>query len=117
MTRLRRRSVASVWLCGLLMLVKFAFATVCSADGLAMTPATDTAVATVSASANDASDDAGNCLHAGKAGCHCACAHSAALPALDDVQADAPVAIARIPMDAVPLRLTRLQTDLRPPIA
>ena len=117
MTRLRVRPLASTWLFGLLMLAKFAFGTVCLADELRSTTIADTVVATMTASGSRASDDAGNCWHAGNTGCHCACAHSAAVPAVDGVQLTVPGAITLVPDDGSPLRLTRLQTDLRPPIA
>jgi len=112
--RLRARPAASTWLLGLLVLVKFAFGTACLADELRSVTVATTTVAAMAAFDDNASDA---CWHAGKAGCHCACAHGAAMPVLDEVQVAQPVAITLVPDDVSPLRLTRLQTDLRPPIA
>src|SRR3569623_139045 len=118
--RLRRRLVTSVWLFAFLVLAKSALAASCSADGLAAGSAA--AAVAVSVGIQDdgivnADDGAGApCWHDGAAGCHCSCAHGAALPVDDGLVAStavpsAPPRFARAPFVSSPRK-----TALRPPI-
>jgi hypothetical protein len=103
------------------LLVKLAASTVCLLDSpRAAWAAPDTRVPAALVVAQAASDDASNdnaCLLGEGAGCHCACAHAAALPSTPAVvtaMIALPIAMSHLPRVATTLASGSL---LRPPIA
>jgi hypothetical protein len=116
-TRLRRRIAAAAWLLAFLVLAKATLATACFVDGT--TESTLTTAGVVDAAAvtpASASDSDEICFHAGSTGCHCACAHGAAL-AVDATAVIAPL-LASIPLPSISslAPLAPPSTTLRPPI-
>lgn len=80
LTRLRRHR--GLWVLAVaVLLIKLVSGTVCLGDGAAARFAVASAVpAAAMASAVDSADAADACLLGEAGGCHCACAHSVALP-------------------------------------
>jgi hypothetical protein len=117
-TRLRRRIAATAWLFALVVLAKATMATACMGDGTAEpTVATAGIVDAVAAHSASPADDDDICFHAGSTGCHCACAHGAAL-AVDATTVIAPL-LASTPLPSISslALLAPRSTTLRPPIA
>lgn len=87
-SRLRDRIFATTWLFAFLVVMKMGLAAACFANDDQAVPssaavsgavvdATANAVAIASVTASDGDDE--SCWHAGSGGCHCTCAHAAAL--------------------------------------
>lgn len=120
-SRVRRRVLAVVWLLALLVVCQSAVAALCLADGVGAgtEPATVDAASALASASPIAHDDAdaAPCWHGGSGGCHCACGHSATLPAVPaswNVARFETVVPSSIAASGKPIRLA---TDLRPPIA
>jgi hypothetical protein len=116
-TRLRRRIAATAWLFAFVVLAKATLATACMGDGTAESTVTTAGVVdAVAAHPALASDSDDTCFHAGSTGCHCACAHGAAL-AVDASTVIAPL-LASIPLPSISSHalLAPRSTTLRPPI-
>jgi len=83
LTRLRRHR--GLWVLSVaVMLIKLMTGTICLADGrdprFASSTGVDVPVLVYTVADASAHDDAGNCVLGEAGGCHCTCAHAAALP-------------------------------------
>jgi hypothetical protein len=120
LARLRRHR-GVLWLLAFAFVVKLAAGTVCLADGLngrasCISFAPAMAALSVDTAASSINEDGDRCVLGEPGGCHCACAHTATLPASIaiafpriDTRFDAPI----IAPDFVPATMASL---LRPPI-
>lgn len=121
LARLRRHR-GLWWLLAFAFFIKLATGTVCLADGLNTRASSISSAPAVAALSMDVAtpsfdEDGDACVLGEPGGCHCACAHTATLPATVaialprvDARFDAPISAP----DFVP---TALASPLRPPIA
>ncbi len=120
-TRLRRHTVMP-WLLTLLLLMKTVVATACITDGLfgigEGNGSSTVAAVTVpdSLTSDTAADGLSDCWHSGNGGCHCFCAHSAALPVSVHIHFTAYPFTELRPSLTVPLLTALYERNLRPPI-
>lgn len=114
LSRLRRHR--GLWaVAALVLLFKLASSAVCLGDSAVLAQAEPGTAAVAVASAASV-PDASPCL-LGEAECHCACAHALPVPAAAPALMAAPLPATSVLPAADSLRITRIDSPLRPPIA
>ncbi|HUH56801.1 MAG TPA: hypothetical protein VLZ32_13820 [Rhodanobacter sp.] len=121
LTRFRRRSRGTGWLCALLIMLKLVIATGCLANDAVTAPLAAVPVAALAADMASVdvtvAADTATCWHTDAGDCHCHCAHTLPLASAASMRGvllwSASTFVATLPAVVSP----PTQNELRPPIA